>query len=114
MPTESIAQGSGDVARERMDQVNAARGIDMQNRLTMLRALRENKAPKDDVTAFELGAVGLLQAMQLENLSKESASRVVVMKVADTMASYRRDFPDSEFDPVKRPAVARLLSVTSK
>src|SRR5262249_31130042 len=92
-PPESLAQPkSAGLGQAALDQINAVRGVDLQNRLTMLRALRENRAPKADIAAFEISAVGLLQAMDLENVPYDSASRVVLAKVSETMTAYRRDF----------------------
>lgn len=97
--------------QQRLDLTRAIRGADLQNRLSTLRLIRERKLAQEEVPPLEISAIVLLQAIDLEDLPKEAASRVVLEKVAETLVAYRQDFPDSEFNPAKHAAVTKLLSL---
>ena len=107
------AQRAEILDRQRLDLARALRANDLQNRLSTLRLLRERNVPRDDVSALETSALVLLDAISFENLTEDSSSRVVLARVAETMTGYRKDFPDSTFDPAKYPRVANLLSIKS-
>jgi len=99
--------------RERIDLARALRANDLQNRLSTLRLLRERNIQRDDVWALETSALVLLDAISFNDVAVDSASRVVLVQVAETMTAYRKDFPDSKFDPSRYPAVAALLAIKS-
>lgn len=98
---------------QRLDSARALRGTDFQNRLVLIRLLRERNASAGEVSAVELSALSLLQTIELDSAPEGSASQFVLSKVAGTLAAYCRDFPLSELDPSKRSEVAHLLSIYS-
>ena len=101
-----------DLDRQRLDLIQAVRGADLQNRLATLRLLRENKVTEDDIRSLEISAVLLLETIDLKVLSGESQSLSVLQAVSKRLAEYRRDFPNSEFEPSKHRSVERLLSLS--
>jgi hypothetical protein len=94
-----------------LDLITAARGADLHNRLSMIRFFREKNPQAEEIASMEISAISLLKAINLEALSKDSASSLVLKKVADTLVTYRKDFPKTELDPTKDPQVAKLLSL---
>jgi hypothetical protein len=97
--------------QQRLDLARAIRGADLQNRLSTLRLLRDRKVVQEEIPALEISAIVLLQAIDLEDLPTEGASRVVLEKAAETLTAYRRDFPENEFNPTKHTAITKLLSL---
>jgi hypothetical protein len=97
--------------QQRLDLARALRAADLQNRLSTLRLLRERKVVQEEVAPLEISAIVLLQTIDLEDVPKDAASRVVLERAAATLATYRQEFPDNEFNPGKHPAVTKLLSL---
>lgn len=96
------------------DLANALRASDFNNRLTMLRVLR-NKAPDaEEIASMEISAVVVLGNVQLDTVRDGSSAATVLHKSADYLLAYRRDFPKNEFDPKKHEEVARLVSWSAK
>lgn len=102
-------QRATELDRQRLDLVRATRAADLQNRLTMLRVLREQKGSNQDVRNLEISAIVLLSTIDLESLSDSSESRIVLVNVGKALAGYTKDFTGSEFDPLKNKSVAQLL-----
>jgi hypothetical protein len=101
-----------DLDRQRLDLMQAIRGVDLQNRLAMLRLLRENKVSQEDIRSLEISAILLLDTIDLKAPTTESQSLPVLQGVSKRMLEYRGDFPNSEFEPSRHKSVERLLSLS--
>ena len=89
--------------------VRVAWAVDLNNRLHMLRLLREYKAPNDTVREAEISAVALLDTMHVERVSPRDESYSVIVRVLKNLRQYQRDFPSSEFDLKRHPFLGRAL-----
>jgi hypothetical protein len=92
------------------DLSRAAMGVDFEYRLLMLRLLRQYKVPKATVNSIEIGAVVLLDTMDVEHVSPTDQSFTVMQKLVKDLRQYRKDFPGSEFDLERHPFVGRVLA----
>ncbi|MGE3425119.1 MAG: hypothetical protein AB7N24_23970 [Dehalococcoidia bacterium] len=90
------------------------RALDLNNRVVMLRTLREKGVPTDDVSALEIGATTLLGTIDLERGARSQDALHVLIRTADTVRTYHRDFPMTELAPSRNASVARLLAVLDK
>lgn len=95
----------------KFDTTTAARGADLHSRLPMIRLFREKNPKAEEIASMEVSAISLLKTIDLDAVSQDSASSLVLRKVSDTLVTYRKDFPRTEFDPTKDPQVAKLLSL---
>jgi len=84
-------------------------GVDLNNRLSMLRLLREYKVPEATVSRVEIDAVALFDTMDIEHISPTDQSYFVMERVVKNLRQYRRDFPNSEFDPRGHSFIGRVL-----
>jgi hypothetical protein len=96
---------------ERRDVIIILQGVDFQNRVSMLRVLRQKGVPPDEVAAWEISAVALLQTIDLDKFPMSTDAGYVLTKAAETLAAYRKEFASTEFDPTKRNAVRKLITV---
>jgi hypothetical protein len=99
----------GPIAKARWQSVRAAWAVDLNSRLSMLRLLREYKAPSDKLRPLEVGAVNLLDTMELENSSAGDGVYAVSKNAVQSLRQYSRDFPDTELSPSKHPFIGRIL-----
>lgn len=99
----------GPVAKARWQSIRAAWAVDLNSRLSMLRLLREYKAPSDKLRSLEIGAVNLLDTMDLENSSAADGVYAVSKNAVQSLRQYLRDFPDAELSPNKHPFIGRIL-----
>lgn len=89
--------------------VRVAWAVDFNNRLSMLRLLRQYKASEDTVRTAELSATTLLATMDVEHISLKDESYSVVERAVKNLRLYRKDFPNSEFDPTAHPFIGKVL-----
>jgi hypothetical protein len=85
--------------------VRVAWAVDFNNRLSMLRLLRQYSAPEDTVRSIELSATTLLDTIDVEQIRPTDESYSVVDRAVKNLRMYRRDFPNSEFDPATHPSI---------
>lgn len=95
--------------KQHFDLIRVAWAVDLNNRLTMLRLLRQHKVPAATVESVELDAVLLLNTMGADQVSPGDQSYSVIERVVKTLRQYQRDFPNSEFDSQKHAFVAKVL-----
>ncbi len=107
-----IAKNPSDTPGDQRHIAIALRATDFQNRLVMIRMLREKGGSSDDIAALEISAIALLQTIDLAESSSSPDASHVLKKAGETLASYRKDFPANEFDPSKRASVAKLLAIS--
>jgi hypothetical protein len=107
-------QRAKDLDSQRRDLITAVRAVEFENRLGMLRLLREHKVPDEDMRSMEISAIVLLGTIALDDSNSTSQSHVVLQRAADAVATYRRDFPKSELSDGRHRKVAQLLAVGSR
>lgn len=96
------------------DLMTALRALDLNNRLQMLRLLRERKTGDETVQSIEISAISLLSTIHLEEVTDTSQSYFVLQNASKTLAQYTHDFPRSEFSDSRHREVAQLLSMRSR
>ena len=92
------------------DVANTLRAADFNNRLTMLRVFRMKAPHADEIPSMEISAIVVLSNIQFEKVGEQSSAATILKKSTEYIDAYRRDFPDSEFEPKKHEEVARLMS----
>ena len=98
---------------QRLELTTILRATDFQNRVSMMRFLREKGVSPDEIATWEISAIALLQTIDVKGISPSSDSGYALKKAAETLRTYRNDFPITEFDPAKRPAVADLMALAT-
>ena len=99
---------------QRRDLMTAIRTVDLNNRLSMLRLLRERRTSDDDIRSLEISAIVLLDTIALDETSSTSQSYVVLQQAARAVATYAQDFPSSEFADNRHPKVGQLLAIGAR
>jgi len=112
--TYYVQRNDAGLNTERSELATILRATDFQNRVTMIRALRGKDASPEEIAAWELSALVLLQTIDIDGTPKNSNAGYTLRKVAETLLSYRADYPINEFDPGNRPAIAKLLTTYKK
>ena len=95
------------------DLTSALRALDFNNRLHMLRLLRECKTGDETVQSIEISAIVVLSGIPLEEVTDTSQSYFVLQNASQTLTQYTHDFPKSEFANGRHREVAQLLSMRS-
>lgn len=95
--------------RHDSDYLNSVRIASLNDRLTTLRVLRENKVPKNTVESMELSALVYLDTIALD--SRGSMSAYLLQRAAQRLSAYVRDFPDSRLADRNQPRVSQLLTL---
>lgn len=104
-------QESGRQALEYRDIARTLRTLDLDNRLSALRAMRRGQLSAEEIALWERSAIALLQLIEVNDVTAASASVPVLRQLADTLAAYMRDFPESQFsDPQYKAAVSRITA----
>ena len=98
----------------RVDISRGLRAVDLNNRISMLRLLRERKLPEEQIRSIEISALLVLDSLEVAHVSPADQSCFVLKDSANRLAEYLKDFPQSEFDPRKDQNVATLLSQRAK
>jgi hypothetical protein len=99
---------------QRRDLITAVRAADLNNRLAMLRLMRERKTSDDDIRSLEISAIALLDAIPLDEAGPTSQSFVVLREAAKRVATYSHDFPTSEFTDQRHRNVGQLLAIGAR
>ena len=104
-------QESREQALEYRDIARTLRTLDLDNRLNALRAMRRGQLSAEEIALWERSALALLQLIEADHVTATSASYPALRQLADTLAAYMRDFPDSQFvEPRNTAAVARIIA----
>ena len=104
-------QESGRQALEYHDIARSLRALDLDNRLSALRAMRRGQLSPEEIALWERSAIALLQLIEVDEVTAAAASFPVLHQLADTLAAYMHDFPASQFsDPRYKTAVSRIMA----
>lgn len=108
-------QESREQALEYRDIARTLRVLDLDNRLSALRAMRRGQLSAEEIALWERSALALLQLIEADNVTAASASYPALRQLADTLAAYLRDFPGSQFsDPRHSATVARIIALRER
>ena len=104
-------QESREQALEYRDIARTLRALDLDNRLSALRAMRRGQLSAEEIALWERSALALLQLIEVDDVTTTSASYAVLRQLADSLVAYLRDFPGSQFsDPRHSAAVAKIIA----
>jgi hypothetical protein len=107
-----VAEKQGrDGDAQRRDLIIVVRAVDLDNRITMLRMLREGKHSAEEVESVEISAIVLLGTIALDQATDASQSYGVLKHVGQTLDTYTHDFPKSQFAEARHAEVAKFLAV---
>jgi len=99
-------------ALEYRDVARTLRALDLDNRLSTLRAMRRGQLSAEEIALWERSAIALLQLIEVDEAKAGSASYSALRQLADSLAAYMRDFPGSQFsDPRYAPIVSRITGL---
>lgn len=108
-------QESREQALAYRDIARTLRTLDLDNRLNALRAMRRGQLSAEEIALWERSALALLQLIDADQVTTASASYPALRQLADTLAAYLRDFPDSQFsDPRHRAMVAKIIAIRER
>jgi len=104
-------QESREQAFEYRDIARTLRALDLDNRLSALRAMRRGQLSAEEIALWERSAIALLQLIDVDDVTTTSASYAVLRQLADSLVAYLRDFPGSRFaDPRYEAVLAKIIA----
>jgi hypothetical protein len=94
------------------DYLNSVRIASLNDRLTALRVMRENKLPGRTVESMELSALVYLDSIALDAPGPNSA--YLLQHAAQRLSAYAQDFPDSVLADPKQLKVVQVRNLVPK
>jgi len=103
-------QQAREQALEYRDVARTLRALDLDNRLSTLRAMRRGQLSAEEIALWERSAIALLQLIEVDDARAGSASYSALRQLAESLAAYMRDFPGSQFSDQKYKAVVSRIA----
>jgi len=108
-------QEAREQALEYRDVARTLRALDLDNRLSTLRAMRRGQLSAEEIALWERSAIALLQLIEVDDARAGSASYSALRQLAESLAAYMRDFPGSQFsDPKYKAVVSRIAALRAR